>query len=97
MKKTQWLHTGFFDGSGRSNPQTAGGGWVLYLNHKEIEAGAIHMPYQTSNDGESMACAELLEHINKLNLTKVNIFGDSKLIIDHLEKKKIFSYPQRTQ
>jgi ribonuclease HI len=88
-KRSQY--TGFFDGSGRSNPQTAGGGWVLYLNHKEIEAGAIHMPYQTSNDGESMACAELLEHINKLNLTKVNIFGDSKLIIDHLEKKKLIS------
>jgi exonuclease III/ribonuclease HI len=84
-------YIGFFDGSGRMEPQSAGGGWVLYFNCEEISAGAVFAPYQTSNVGESMACAALLEHIWNLKIPKVNIFGDSKLIIDHLENKRIVS------
>jgi ribonuclease HI/exonuclease III len=82
---------GFFDGSGKQNPQIAGGGWVLYFNQEEIQAGAVNLPYKTSNDGESAACAALLEHINKLGLPSANIFGDSKMIIDHMTNRKLLS------
>jgi ribonuclease HI len=82
-------YIGFFDGSGRWNPQAAGGGWALYYNQEEINAGAIHLPYCTSNDGESAACAALLCHINKIGLPNANIFGDSKMIVDHMANRKL--------
>jgi ribonuclease HI len=83
-------YVGYFDGSGKKSPMIAGGGFVIYHCFQEIYAEAFHLPHFTSNEGESWACAQLLLYLHKHQITKANIFGDSKIIINHLRQKKFF-------
>lgn len=84
-------YIGYFDGSGHKFPPVAGAGYVLYRDAVEVAAGGIHLPFLTSNEGESMACVALLKYLQQNKIHEAIIHGDSKIIIDHLKNKKLVS------
>ena len=80
----------FFDGASKGNPGQAGGGGIIYQ-----PTGKIHLSYAwglghaTNNQAEILALWQGLIQARNLDIQKINIFGDSKLIIKAVHTKKI--------
>jgi ribonuclease HI len=73
---------GFFDWASQGHPPSCGVGVVLFISHSHY----IHIGYApgggTNNRAELIALWTLLETTKEKNLTKLQVFGDSKLVID---------------
>ena len=86
----------FTDGGSRGNPGMAGGGVVVMLNDEAIHEDAIHFGTKTNNEAEYLAVLHALEWLknnvsngklfNKTEISKVEFYGDSKLVIQQLSQ-----------
>ena len=80
----------FFDGASKGNPGQAGGGGIIFE-----PTGKIHLSYAwglghaSNNQAEILVLWKGLIQARNLNIQKINIFGDSKLIIKAVHTKKI--------
>ena len=79
----------FFDGASKGNPGQAGGGGII------IEpSGTLHLSYAwglgyaSNNQAEYLALWQGLTQAVQLNVQKITIFGDSKLVVEALNSKK---------
>jgi ribonuclease HI len=73
---------GYFDGASQGHPPACGVRVVLFIIHSHY----IHIRYspggRTNNRAELIALWTLLETTKEKNMTKLQVFGDSKLVID---------------
>jgi ribonuclease HI len=80
----------FFDGASKGNPGQARGGGII-----TEPSGTIHLSYAwglghvSNNHAEYLALWQGLIQALKLNVQKIRIFGDSKLVVEALNSKKI--------
>jgi len=80
----------YTDGSSRGNPGPGGFGVVMILgaHRKEISKGFRLM---TNNRMELLSVIEALESLKKDGLD-IEIFSDSKYVVDAVEKKWVFKW-----
>jgi ribonuclease HI len=78
-KEVPWR---FFDGSSQGHPGRCGARAVLYISTSHYY-NILYMPRRGSNEKMELAALwELLFMVSSLNLRKVHIFGDSKIVVD---------------
>ena len=83
----------YTDGSAKGNPGKGGLGIVLISgkHYKEISQGFRHT---TNNRMELLAVIVGLETLNNIN-SQVEVFSDSKYVVDAVEKKWVFSWEKK--
>ncbi|MAJ06005.1 MAG: ribonuclease HI [Crocinitomicaceae bacterium] len=83
----------YTDGSAKGNPGKGGLGIVLISgkHYKEISQGFRHT---TNNRMELLAVIVGLETLNNIN-SLVEVFSDSKYVVDAVEKKWVFSWEKK--
>ena len=83
----------YTDGSAKGNPGKGGFGVVLISgNHyKEISQGFRHT---TNNRMELLAVIVGLEHLKNIN-SEVQVYSDSKYVVDPIEKKWVFQWEKK--
>lgn len=78
---------GYFDGASRGNPGVSGGGALLIDdNGKTIWETARFLGKKTNNEAEYSALILLLKAAKERKITKLEVFGDSKLIVCQVTK-----------
>jgi ribonuclease HI len=79
-------YTLFFDGCAKCNPGPAGAGAVIYKNNIEIWGDSKFVgTSETNNVAEYSALIFGLRKALKLNINKIHVKGDSKLIIEQVK------------
>ncbi len=80
----------YTDGSAKGNPGKGGFGVVLISgkHYKEISQGFRHT---TNNRMELLAVIVGLEHLKNIN-SEVQVYSDSKYVVDSIEKKWVFQW-----
>lgn len=77
-----------FDGGSSGNPGIAGAGAVIYLNDKEIWADSMYVGnMETNNTAEYCGLILGLEEAINQNITTLNVYGDSLLVINQINGK----------
>ena len=80
----------FFDGASKWNPGQARGGGIIFE-----PSGKLHLSYAwglghtSNNHAEYLALWQGLNQAGKLNIQKLTILGDSRLIVKALHTKKV--------
>ena len=79
-------HIYFFDGASRNNNGTrsASFGALLRLNNVVIARVAVYLDDATNNEAEYQGALAVLQHAVSMQYTRVLVYGDSKLIVSHL-------------
>ena len=86
----------FYDGSGRTNPQVGGAGFVILRDGKEVGGGCETIPFGTNNIGEFTGC------LNGIKMAigqseSLEVIGDCKILTDVAKQNKdIRNYPLNT-
>jgi ribonuclease HI len=83
----------YTDGSAKGNPGKGGFGVVLIAGkqYKEISQGFRHT---TNNRMELLAVIVGLEHLKNIN-SEVQVYSDSKYVVDSIEKKWVFQWEKK--
>ena len=83
----------YTDGSAKGNPGKGGFGVVLIAgkHYKEISQG---FRYTTNNRMELLAVIIGLEQLKNIN-SKVEVYSDSKYVVDSIEKKWVFQWEKK--
>ena len=81
-------YTLYFDGGSRGNPGIGGSGFVIYDNNgEELESGYEYLgDGVTNNEAEYSGLINGLNTAIKMRYLSLHIKGDSKLIINHLNR-----------
>ncbi|MEA3507903.1 MAG: ribonuclease HI family protein [Synergistota bacterium] len=77
--------TGYFDGASRGNPGEAGAGALLLDDERNLlweDCRALGT--KTNNEAEYEALIMLLEKISAMDLKRVEVRGDSRLVINQM-------------
>ena len=75
----------YFDGCSKGNPGPSGAGAVIYHNGTEVWSDSAYVgKKETNNYAEYQGLLMGLNAAKKLNVTHLNVFGDSKLVISHM-------------
>jgi ribonuclease HI len=84
----------YFDGGSRGNPGESGAGFCLKgkkesdpLNGGDISNGYIYLGIATNNEAEWSALIHGLKEAVKLGIKELQVFGDSKLVINQVQDK----------
>jgi ribonuclease HI/probable phosphoglycerate mutase len=81
----------FTDGGSRGNPGIAGGGVVVYHLDQVIFEKAIFWGQKTNNESEYLAFLAALDWLSDFSvgnqISKVEFFLDSKLVVEQINKK----------
>ena len=83
----------YTDGSSRGNPGPGGWGVVMKFNGKEKELSGGEK-YTTNNRMELTAVIQALEAV-KSTKYPVEVYSDSKYVIDSIEKGWVFNWVSR--
>lgn len=77
---------GYFDGGSRGNPGHSGAGWVIYdAEMKIVMCGTVFVGVSaTNNTSEYTGLIHLLRYAIDAKIEAIDIFGDSKLVIDQV-------------
>ena len=79
----------FFDGASKGNPGQAGGGGIIIDPSSKLHLSyAWGLGHASNNQAEFLALWQGLNQARKLNIQKITIFGDSRLIVKALHTKK---------
>ena len=83
----------YTDGSAKGNPGKGGFGVILISgkHYKEISQGFRHT---TNNRMELLAVIVGLEHLKNIN-SEVQVYSDSKYVVDSIEKKWVFQWEKK--
>ncbi len=85
---------GFFDGASRGNPGTAGAGALLVdENGATVWETARFLGTKTNNEAEYTALILLLKAAKERSITKLQIYGDSKLVVSQVSKQWKINLP----
>ena len=85
----------FGDGGSRGNPGIAGCGGVIFdKDKKEIIRFKKFLGHQTNNYAEYMSLILGLEESLKLQITDLEVFMDSKLVIEQMNGNWKIKHPQ---
>lgn len=78
----------YFDGSSIGNPGPAGCGWEIYKDEVCVKRGSKHLGNETNNYAEYYGMYYGLYEMLNFNThdCKINVYGDSKLVIEQLKK-----------
>jgi ribonuclease HI len=89
-RKSLQRHSLFFDGASKGNPDEASGGGVL-IDPKEIKVLSYSwgIDKDTNNIAEALALWKGLSQAQIMNITDLNVFGDSCIIIQALSSKNL--------
>ena len=88
LNSSDELLVGYFDGASRGNPGLAGAGaWISDRSEKVIWENSMKLGEKTNNEAEYHALINLLKELNKRGVTKAEIYGDSKLVIEQMSGK----------
>jgi ribonuclease HI len=87
---------GYFDGASQGHPPRCGVGVVLYIIHNHYIFIRYVLGQGSNNRAEFIALWTLLETTKEKNVSKLQVMGDSKLVIDWANGK-IFVQDIRTQ
>jgi ribonuclease HI len=90
LKETLCIYT---DGSSRGNPGPGGYGVILHWKDTQKEMSAAYR-LTTNNRMELMAVIVALESLTRLGLN-IDIFTDSKYVVDAVEKKWVFGWVKK--
>jgi ribonuclease HI len=83
-----------FDGCSKGNPGKAASGAVIYQNEKEIWSGSRLVGYnETNNYAEYMGLIMGLNKAIELNITELQVEGDSMLVIKQMTGKNKVNSP----
>jgi ribonuclease HI len=76
----------YFDGASRGNPGLSGVGIYIIDSHskKEITEKSVFLGKTTNNAAEYMGLIHGLKTAHSLGVTRVNIFSDSLLVVNHI-------------
>lgn len=78
-------YRGYFDGGSRGNPGVAGAGGVLFdPSGQKVWEGAKPLGRCTNNEAEYMAASLVLAEAVRLEVSDLELSGDSKLVIQQL-------------
>ncbi len=75
----------YIDGASRGNPGKAAAGFIICKNGKEIARGGKYLGIKTNNEAEYYALLLGLQKCKELNIKKIKIFSDSKLIVNQVK------------
>jgi ribonuclease HI len=76
----------FFDGASQNNGESCGGGVVLFLTQNHYFKISMGLGPGTNNRAELMALKLLLLFVVDKNISSLQIFGDSLLVISWIQK-----------
>ena len=80
----------FFDGASKGNPgQAGGGGIIFYPFGTPCVSYAWGLGHASNNQAEYLALWQGLNQVRKMNIQKLTIFGDYRLIFKALHTKKM--------
>ena len=80
----------FFDRASKGNPGHAGGGGIIFEPSGNPHLSyAWYLGHASNNQEEYLALWQGLNQARKLNIQKLTIFGDSRLIVKALYTKKM--------
>ena len=82
---TKFAYQLYFDGASRSNPGEASYGGVIYENKDEKLVYGKYVGVRTNNEVEYMGLLNGLKEAVKMNIKNMNVFGDSKLVIEQVK------------
>lgn len=74
----------YTDGASRGNPGHAGCGYVIYADGQEIATGKKYLGMTTNNIAEYNAVIEACQHSLVKNVTELNFFLDSELVVKQM-------------
>ena len=79
------MFTLMFDGGSSGNPGLSGAGAVIYEDNVEIWAGAFYVgSNETNNTAEYHGVIFGLEEAIRRNISNIDVYGDSELIIKQI-------------
>ena len=82
------MYSMYFDGASRSNPGPASFGGVIYnSDNKEIINFKKYIGNNTNNVAEYMGCLAGIRLALENDITSLNVFGDSMLVVNQLNDK----------
>ena len=85
---------GYFDGAARGNPGPAGAGALLIDDENNIVWEASRaLGKKTNNEAEYSALILLLKAAKERNITKLEVYGDSKVVICQVSKEWKINLP----
>lgn len=85
---------GFFDGAARGNPGPAGAGALLIDDENNIIwETARSLGTKTNNEAEYSALILLLKAAKERDVTKLDVYGDSKLVVCQVSKQWKINLP----
>ena len=88
QKRNNISYTLMFDGGSRGNPGICGCGFVIYMNDELIsQDSCVISENNTNNYAEYMALILGLTKAKELNIKKLSVKGDSKLVINQVTNK----------
>ena len=88
QKRNNINYTLMFDGGSRGNPGICGCGFVIYMNDELIsQDSCVISENNTNNYAEYMALILGLTKAKELNIKKLSVKGDSKLVINQVTNK----------
>jgi len=79
-------HQVFCDGASRSNPGDASIGVSIFFGGKEIHTISREIGIATNNEAEYQALIEGLNYCIENSINEVDVFLDSKLVIEQVNK-----------
>eukprot|EP00253_Pinus_taeda_P006725 PITA_06725 len=92
--RSQKIHTTFFDGASKGNPGTAGAGGVIY--HPDGHTKDIFywgLGHKSNNQAELLGLLKVCQIARDKGVKKLQVFGDSELIIKNLNTGDRFNNP----
>ncbi len=85
---------GYFDGASRGNPGEAGAGALLIDDAgNTVWETASYLGKKTNNEAEYSAAILLLKAAKELGAERLDVFGDSKLVVSQLSKQWKINFP----
>lgn len=75
----------YTDGASRGNPGHAGCGYVILADGQEIATGKKYLGMTTNNIAEYNAVIEASQHPLVKDLTEINFFLDSELVVKQMK------------
>ena len=80
----------FFDGASKGNPGQAGGGGILFEPSSKLHLSYTWgLGHTSNNNAKYLVLWKGLKQAGKLNIQKLTILGDSRLIVKALHAKKV--------
>ena len=87
----------FFDGASQGDPPLGGSGGVLYFSDKHKLQAKYAPRHCTNNKGELEALHLVLNLALNNNITQLEVFGDSKMVVEWVNRKIQINSPHLQQ